>query len=270
LCSTIATKALEMNLQERSIRILGMARAEARRRAVNAERMAEARLELERLLRSRRSVRAFRADPVSRSQVLEILDLASTAPSNSNTQPWRVHVLAGSAKRALSEELASAHEADNFPPPAHFPEMLPEKLRSNQEAFGRLYYGALGIDRDDRAARARQSGKNYDFFGAPVGLIFTVDGRLTQHSWLDCGLFVQNVMIAARIHGLDTCPQVSFVRYQALIARHLGFVEDEVVACGMSMGYADPDAPVNAMSVPREPVNAFARLAGFSRGARGP
>jgi nitroreductase len=230
---------------------------------VNAERVAEARLELDRLLRSRRSVRAFRADAVSRSQVLEILDLASTAPSNSNTQPWRVYVVAGAAKRALSKELGSAHEADNFPPPAHFPKVLPKKLRSNQEAFGRLYYAALGIDRGDRAARARQTGKNYDFYGAPVGLIFTLEGRLTRHSWLDCGLFVQNVMIAARIHGLDTCPQVSFVRYQTLIARHLGFEEDEIVACGMSMGYADPDAPINAMNVPREPVNSYARLAGF-------
>jgi len=230
---------------------------------VNAKRMAEASLELERLLRSRRSVRAFVPDPVSRSQVLEILDLASTAPSNSNTQPWRVYVLAGEAKRALSAELASAHEADNFPPPAHFPEVMPEKLRSNQEEFGKLYYAALGIDRDDRAARTRQTGKNYDFFGAPVGLIFTLDGRLTRHSWLDCGLFVQNVMIAARIHGLDTCPQVSFVRYQTLIGRHLGFAEGEVVACGMSMGHADPEAPVNAMKVPREPVRGFARLAGF-------
>jgi nitroreductase len=225
--------------------------------------MAGAREELDRLLRSRRSVRAFRADPVSRSQVLEILDLASTAPSNSNTQPWRVHVLTGAAKRALSAELASAHEAGEFPPAAHFPEAMPQKLRSNQEAFGRLYYAALGIDRGDRAARERQTAKNYDFFGAPVGLVFTLAGRLTRHSWLDCGLFVQNVMIAARIHGLDTCPQVSFVRYQALIARHLCFEEDEVVACGMSMGHADPHAPVNAMKVPREAASGFARFSGF-------
>ena len=237
--------------------------AEAGTRAVNAERMLEGHLELERLLRSRRSVRAFRADPVSRSQVLEILDLAATAPSNSNTQPWRLHVLAGAAKRALSAALGPAHEADDFPPPAHFPEVLPERLRCNQEEFGQLYYSTLGIDRGDRAARARQTGKNYDFFGAPVGLIFTLDDRLTRHSWLDCGLFVQNVMLAARSHGLATCPQVSFVRYQTLIARHLGFEEGEVVACGMSMGYADPDAPVNAMRVPRAPVNCFARLAGF-------
>lgn len=230
---------------------------------MNAERRAGAPLALEQLLRSRRSVRAFRPDPVSRAQVLEILALASSAPSNSNTQPWRVHVLAGEAKRALSDALASAHAADDFPPPAHFPEPLPDRLRANQDAFGRQYYAALGIHREDRAARARQTAKNYAFFGAPVGLIVTLDGRLTRHSWLDCGLFVQNLMIAARIHGLHTCPQVSFVRYQTLIAAHLGFDDGEVVACGMSMGHADANAPVNAMRVPREPVSGFARLAGF-------
>lgn len=222
-----------------------------------------ARLDLEGLLRSRRSVRAFRPDPVSRQQVLDILGLASTAPSNSNTQPWRVHVLCGGAKAALSEELLRAHESNDFPPPTHFPEVLPERLRAHQESFGKLYYAALGIDRSDTPTRFRQTGKNYSFFGAPVGLIFSLDRRLTAHSWLDCGLFIQNVMIAARIHGLDTCPQVSFARYQSIIAKHLDIGEFGVVACGMSMGYADAGAPVNAMKVSRESASQFATLVGF-------
>ena len=220
-------------------------------------------LEVERLLRSRRSVRAFRPDPVSRQQVLDILNLASRAPSNSNTQPWRVHVLAGRAKAGLIEELLAAHESGSFPPPAHFPNALPERLRGHQEEFAKRYYGALGIDRSDAAARHRQTARNFTFFGAPIGLIFSLDRRLTQHSWLDCGLFVQSVMIAARAHGLDTCAQVSFARYHGIIARHLGLGEFDVVACGMSMGYAHPCAAVNTVDTPREHVDKFATFVGF-------
>jgi nitroreductase len=219
--------------------------------------------DIERLLRSRRSVRAFRPDPVSRQQVLEILRLASWAPSNSNTQPWRVHVLAGAVKAALTEELLAAHEADSFPPAAHFPTVLPERLRVNQEQFGASYYAALGIDRDDAPARKRQTGRNFEFFGAPIGLIFSLDRRLTAHSWLDCGLFIQNVMLAARARGLDTCPQVSFVRYQNVIARHLGLAEHDAVVCGMSLGHADLSAPVNALDISREPVDRIATFLGF-------
>jgi nitroreductase len=220
-------------------------------------------LDIERLLRSRRSVRAFRPDPVSRQQVLDILRLASWAPSNSNTQPWRVHVLAGAVKAALTEELLAAHEADSFPPAAHFPAMLPERMRVNQEQFGASYYAALGIDRANASARKRQSGRNFEFFGAPVGLIFSLDRRLTPHSWLDCGLFIQNVMLAARAGGLDTCPQVSFVRYQSVIARHLGLGEFDAVVCGMSLGHADSSAPVNSLDMSREPVDRIATFLGF-------
>jgi nitroreductase len=133
----------------------------------------------------------------------------------------------------------------------------------NQEQFGASYYAALGIDRNDASARKRQSGRNFEFFGAPVGLIFSLDCRLTPHSWLDCGLFIQNVMLAARARGLDTCPQVSFVRYQSIIAKHLGLGEDDAVVCGMSLGYADLSAPVNALDMQREPVERIATLLGF-------
>lgn len=219
---------------------------------------------MEALLRSRRSVRAFRPDPVTRSQVLDVLSLASTAPSNSNTQPWQVHVLAGPAKEALAKELLMAHEANALPPAAHFPDALPERFRARQEDFGKRYYATLGIDRADTAARARQTGRNFMFFDAPVGLIFTIDGRLKAHSWLDFGLFIQNVMLAARAHGLDTCPQVSFARFQPVIARYLGLGEFDVVACGMSMGYADEASSVNSLRTPRAPIEDFAKLIGFA------
>ena len=215
------------------------------------------------VLRSRRSVRAYRSDPVSRELVREILQVAATAPSNSNTQPWRVHVLTGRPKAELGEALAAAFRDGSFPPAAHFPEPLPDAFGGRQSDFAARYYASLGIAREDGAARSRQTQRNFSFFGAPVGLIFSIDARLTRHSWLDLGLYVQNVMIAARARGLDTCPQVSFARFHALIASRLHLPADEVTACGMSMGHADAAAAVNQVGMPRERVDAFARFVGF-------
>jgi nitroreductase len=212
------------------------------------------------VLRARRSVRAFKPDDVPRGMVREILQVASRAPSNSNTQPWRVHVLTGERKRALGDALVAAFEADTLPPSAHFPDPLPAVFGDRQAGFAQRYYDCLGIARGDAAARARQTQCNFRFFGAPVGLIFAIDARLTRHSWLDLGLFVQNVMIAAKARGLDTCPQVSFARFHPLIAEHLGLQPEEVTACGMSMGFGDPDAAVNRMDMPRQALEEFVRF----------
>jgi nitroreductase len=218
---------------------------------------------VEAVIRSRRTVRAFRPTPVPKSAVAEILDVARCAPSNSNTQPWSVHVLAGEPKRLLSEALSLSHERNELPPSRHFPDDLPAACASRQADFGARYYAALGIDRNDAAARNRQSGRNLCFFDAPVGLIFTIDSRLTKHSWADCGMFLQTLMIAAKARGLDTCPQVSFVRYEPLIVEFLRLPPTQSVVCGMSLGYADADAAVNDLGMPREPVENFSVFRGF-------
>jgi nitroreductase len=212
------------------------------------------------VLRARRSVRAYRPDAVPRETVLDILRLASTAPSNSNTQPWHVHVLTGETQRTLGEALVAAFDDDRLPPSQHFPDPLPAVFGERQTDFGKRYYTCLGIERDDAAARNRQTRRNFSFFGAPVGLIFTIDARLMRHSWLDLGLFVQNVMIAAKARGLDTCPQVSFARFHPVIASHLSMDPHEVTACGMSLGVGDPEADVNRMDMPRQPLEAFVRM----------
>ena len=178
------------------------------------------------VIRSRKTVRAFRPDPVPQAQLKEIIEVARMAPSNFNTQPWRVHVLAGEAKRALSEAISRAHSANTHPPFSPFPQPPPSECAARLDDFGRRYYAALGIDRADVAARARQTGRNFLFFDAPVGFIFTIDSTLTKHSWLDFGLFLQNMMLAAHARGLATCPQVSFVRYQSIIAEQLGLAPD--------------------------------------------
>jgi nitroreductase len=215
------------------------------------------------VLRSRRTVRAFKPDAVSQAQVREILEVAATAPSNSNTQPWRVHVLAGEPKAAFSAELVQAFLKSELPPSTHFPDPLPEAFAARQDDFGARYYATLGIDRADTAARARQSQRNFVFFDAPVGLIFTIDRRLNPHSWLDLGLFVQNIMIAARARGLDTCPQVTFARFHPVIAQHLGLGAEELTVCGMSLGYAQEQAAVNQMQMPRLKATDFACFSGF-------
>ncbi|MBP0622416.1 nitroreductase [Cupriavidus consociatus] len=215
------------------------------------------------IIRSRRAVRYFRPDPVPQRMVEDILDVARFSPSNSNIQPWHVYVLAGPEKAALSERLRQAQMEDRHPPLQHLPDPLPEEMRVRQEAFGSVYYRAMGISRSDMPQRAKVTARNFDFFGAPVGLIFAIDPSLTKFSWLDYGLFIQTIMIAASAIGLATCPQVSFVRYQDIISRHLDFPEGFQVVCGMSLGFSDDESLVNRLDMTREPVEGFTRFLGF-------
>ncbi len=216
------------------------------------------------VVRSRRSVRAFMPTPVPRELVEAILDDAASAPSGANIQPWRVHVLGGAVKDELANALVAAFRAGAAPAPVHFPEPLPEVFRARLMDFGARYYASLGIDRNDAPARMRQTERNFSFFGAPVGLIFSIDRRLKPHSWIDLGLFAQNVMIAAKSRGIDTCPQVAFAQFHDQIASHLQMPPQEIVAFGMSMGYGDTQARVNQTSMPRERPHQFAQFLGFS------
>ncbi|MDN8616269.1 nitroreductase [Variovorax ginsengisoli] len=215
------------------------------------------------VVRSRRAVRAFKQKPLERKLVEEILSDAATAPSGANVQPWRVYVVTGAAKEELAAALVAASRSGTTPAPAHFPEPLPEVFRARLQDFGARYYASLGIERSDAAARTRQSERNFSFFGAPVGLLFSIDRRLKPHSWIDLGLFAQNLMISAKARGIDTCPQVSFAPFHDVIASHVGMAPEEVTAFGMSMGYGEPDAPVNQTAMSRERVQDFARMVGF-------
>lgn len=215
------------------------------------------------VVRSRRAVRAFKAEPLRRELVEEILEDAACAPSGANIQPWRVYVVSGAVKDDLVNALMSVSREGTAPAPAHFPEPLPDEFRARLTDFGMRYFASLGIDRNDTPARRRQTERNYSFFGAPVGLIFSIDRRLKPHSWIDLGLFAQTVMIAAKARGIDTCPQVSFAPFHDVIASHLNMPPEELTAFGMSMGYGDPEAEVNKTRMPRERVQDFARLFGF-------
>ncbi len=214
---------------------------------------------------SRRSVRAFRPDPVPRAVVADVLALASRAPSGTNIQPWRVHVLAGAPLESLKAAmLASATQSpDARPPYNYYPVKWFEPFLGRRRALGWDLYGLLGIGKADRARMAEQHARNFVFFDAPVGLIFTIARDLELGSWLDYGMFMQNVMLAARLWGLDTCPQAAVVYPHEAVRRELALPEDESLVCGMALGYARADAPENALVTPREPVDGFSVFRGF-------
>lgn len=220
---------------------------------------------VESAITSRRSIRAFLPTPVPRETVEHLLAVAGTAPSGSNMQPWKVYVLAGETKEALSAEIVAAHDAGD-PGKGEFryyPEEFPDVYLARRRATGWGLYAALGIEKGDKARMHAQYARNYRFFDAPVGLIFTIDRALEIGSWLDYGMFLQNIMVMARALGLHTCPQAAFAPYHEIIRRHLPIPDGEVVVCGMSLGHADPDAPENAFQPEREPVDAFTTFAGL-------
>ena len=216
-------------------------------------------------IKSRHSMRRFLPDPVPQELVTELLALAACAPSGTNVQPWRVYALAGEAKAGLSSAIlqkieCNATEGREFD---YYPATWVEPFISRRRQVGLGLYGLLGIGKEDKAAMKAQAGRNFLFFDAPVGLIFTMDRRLGQGMFLDYGMFMGNLMTAARARGLDTCAQAAFADWHQTIRAHLGIGEGELVVCGMALGYADPAAPENQLRTPREPVSAFTDFRGF-------
>jgi len=217
------------------------------------------------VLRARKSVRAFKPDPVPLALVTEILEIASLAPSGTNIQPWKVHVIAGDVRRRLEEEVLAHRETQPSDASAEFPRTSKRKepYTSRMRKLGKDMYSLLGIPKGDQAANWRQWGRNYQFFDAPVGLIFTIDKDLDAMSFLDIGMLMQSIMLIAKVRGLDTCAQGAWNNYWTATRRILGVPEDEYIICGMSLGYADETAPVNTLVSEREPVSSFATFHGF-------
>ncbi|MBC7954139.1 MAG: nitroreductase [Rhodospirillaceae bacterium] len=215
-------------------------------------------------LETRRAVRAFLPDAVDRATVERILALAARAPSGTNLQPWKVWVVAGERLDKLSSRILAAHEADD---PAYqdeypyYPDHWTEPYVSRRRKLGKDLYALLGIGKGDAPAMKRQFGRNYTFFGAPVGLFVTIERSMNVGSWLDLGTFLQSILLAARGFGLHTCPQQAFAKYHQLIRHELNIPETEIIACGIALGFDDPDAPENKLITEREPVSAFATFA---------
>lgn len=214
---------------------------------------------------TRHSMRAFLPTPVPRALIEELLAVAARAPSGTNTQPWQVHVLTGGAKDRLVARIQSVYDdpeelATHSEEYAYYPREWVSPYIDRRRKVGWDLYGLLGITKGDKLRMHEQHGRNYRFFDAPVGLMFTIDRVMQQGSWLDYGMFLQNIMVAARGRGLHTCPQAAFTQFHRVIAEELGLAPSQQVVCGMSLGYADPAAIENTLVTERDPVAAFTRF----------
>lgn len=221
---------------------------------------------VEAAITSRMSARAFLPRPVQREVIEHILEVASRAPSGTNTQPWKVYVLQGASRDALVQKVCAAHDALRADPSLaseyreaydYYPEKWVSPYIDRRRENGWSLYGLLGITKGDKDKMHAQHQRNFRFFDAPVGLMFTLDQIMGRGSLVDYGMFLQNIMVAARGHGLHTCPQAAWNGFAKIILPHIGAGEQEMLVCGMSLGYADPADPVNDFHTPREPVSSF-------------
>lgn len=220
---------------------------------------------VDQIITERRSVRAFLPDLVASEDIQRILEVASRAPSGSNTQPWKVYVLTGDSLTQLSEKILHAHQHPSAEEPHteeynYYPVKWVSPYLERRRKVGWDLYALLGLARENKQGMHAQHGRNYAFFDAPVGLIFTIDRVMEQGSWLDYGMFLQNIMLAAKARGLDTCPQAAFTQYHKIIREQLQFPENEMLVCGMALGYADTSKVENTLVTERESVSAFVKF----------
>jgi nitroreductase len=212
-------------------------------------------------IRSRQSIRSFLPTPISPAVIREILDIAACSPSGSNLQPWTVFVLTGRSLQAMGRDMRASYMADE---PGHqrdykyYPAEFPEPFTARRRACGWGLYGTLGIAKGEKARMKAQRSTNYDFFGAPVGMVFTIHGALEVGSWMDYGGFLQSIMVAARGFGLHSCAQAAIAEYPRIVRRHVPVNAEHKVVCGMALGYADDQALINSFRTERAGVDEFA------------
>lgn len=215
---------------------------------------------------SRRSARAFLPRPVERALIEEMIALAARAPSGGNLQPWFVDVVTGAPLEALKAAVGSslaerpAGEGLEF---TVYPSPLPEPYRTRRFASGEALYSALAIPREDRAARLAQFARNYDGFGAPVLLFFSIGRLFDRPQWAHLGMFLQNLMLVAEERGLATCPQEAWAAVHRTVVEHLELPPERILYCGLALGYAAEEAPVNRWRTDRAPLEDFATFRGF-------
>nr|ART40059.1 K679 [uncultured bacterium] len=212
------------------------------------------------VMKGRTSVRAFLPAAVPRETIADLLQVAARAPSGTNTQPWQVHVLTGQMRNRLVEEVCRAFDANDTshePEYDYYAKEFFDPYLARRRKVGWDLYGLLGIKKGEAEKTRAQHRKNYTLFDAPVALMFVIDRRLAMGSWLDFGMFLQNVMLAACARGLDTCPQAAWIDYHRIIGSLLNLGEHDQLVCGMALGYADPSAIVNTLVTERAALEEF-------------
>lgn len=217
-------------------------------------------------IKSRRSIRAFLDKPVEKSLMEEILQQAARAPSGGNLQPWKVYAISGEVRDQLvntvSEKQATNPIGDGSEYNIYPPDLI-DPYRSRRRDVGNQLYQLIGIPREDKAAKFAQLAKNFQFFGAPVGLIFTFDKQMGLGQHVDLGLYMQNVLLLCKEKGLDTCPQEAWAVWHQTIRDVVGIPQNELVFCGVAVGYADPGEKINELVSERASLEEFAQLKGF-------
>lgn len=216
-------------------------------------------------IENRRCIRAFLKNPVSTDLIHAILETARFAPSGVNSQPWEVVVVSGEYQQKIGEAIIRARENQipENPDYHYYPSEWHEPYKSRRKTCGLLLYSSINIHITETEKRKIAWYRNYRFFDAPVGLLFFVDQRLEKGSWVDMGMFIQNIMLSARGYGLETCPQAAFAEYPDLVREIVNVKKTKALICGMALGYADYEAPINQYRTPREPVGSFTQFLGF-------
>lgn len=223
-------------------------------------------MKIEEAIRSRRSVRAFTDEAVTKAQIERILDMAQRSPSGTNTQPWNTHICTGDVRNAIVSDVSDLFDqgkAASYEDYDYYPKVWKDKHRDRRRGVGWGLYGLLGIEKGDREGGARQAKRNFSFFDAPVGIFVTTDAYLGRGSWFDTGLYMQTIMLAARAEGLHTCPQAAWISFQEPIFRHLNIPEDQVLVSGLALGYEDTSAIENTLVSEREAIENVVRYSGF-------
>lgn len=220
---------------------------------------------VDQVITGRRSIRAFIPTQIDTETIFEILEKAARAPSGSNTQPWNVYIVKGDGKSRLSDAVLSAYSdaegaINHTREYDYYPQIWESPYIERRRKTGWGLYSLLGIRKGDKIRMREQHARNFIFFDAPVGLIFTIDAKLALGSWLDYGMFLQNIMILARARGLDTCPQAAFIEFPEVIRHCLSIPAGQKIVCGMSLGYADAASAENQLLTEREPASSFIHL----------
>lgn len=219
-------------------------------------------MKIDDLIQTRHSTRAFLEKPVSQSDIDDILNTARYAPSGANTQPWQVAIVTGETKQQISDKLVECFRQgiQSQPDYVYYPEQWQSPYIERRRACGLQLYQSLNIDRKDKVAQQKQWEANYRAFNAPVMLLFLMDGAMQTGSFLDLGMFLQNIMLVAQDKGLATCPQAALAEYAEQIKTILNYPVDTQLVCGMALGYEDHDVAVNQYRTAREPVSEFTRI----------
>jgi len=217
-------------------------------------------------LDTRFTCRAFKDTPVSRKTIETILETAKRAPSGGNLQPWHVYVVGGEDLQAFKKTIAEKLPENPFGEGSEYdvyPPSLKEPYKSRRFKVGEDMYATINVSREDKAGRLKQFARNFEFFGAPVALFFAIDRTMQEGQWADLGMFIQSIMLLAREHGLDTCPQEAWAIWYKTVGEFVGIPEEQMLFCGLGIGHRDEEAQINSLRSDRADLAEFVKFQGI-------